>query len=304
MKKTTGNKFDVYQMVTDKVIAALEKGVAPWSRPWVTLQSGEYRNAITGRHYRGMNVLLLNISSMVNGYTDPRWLTYNNAESKGGNVKKGEKGTQVIFWKFNTYDDGTKSDGTTRTKTIPFARAYTVFNVAQCENLNLPELEVKEVVEDTNTNEIVSQFMTLPDLIHGGNKACYSPSFDRITMPEKVNFNSADHYHSTFCHELIHWTGHNTRMDRDLKNRFGTEAYAFEELVAEMGSAFLGSFASLPFEGMQHPEYIASWLKRLKDDKKAIFTASSHAQKAADFILEKAGYIVKEEEKEEIAIAA
>lgn len=302
MKKTTGNKFNVYQAVTDKVIEALEKGVAPWSRPWKTIQSGEYRNAVTGRHYRGMNVLLLNISSMINGYTDPRWLTYKNAEAKGGNVKKGEKGTQVIFWQFFNKED-TKKDGITKNKSIPFARAYTVFNVAQCENLNLPELEVKEEIEDTDINEIISQFMTLPDLIHGGNKACYSPSFDRITMPEKVNFNTTDHYHSTFCHELVHWTGNVKRLDRDLKNRFGSEAYAFEELVAEMGSAFLGSFAGIPFDGMQHPEYIASWLKRLKEDNKAIFTASSKAQEASDWILKASGY-VKDEEIQEEAIAA
>ena len=279
MKKTTGAKFNVYDAITEKVITALEAGVAPWKRPWSSLSSGEYRNAVTGRHYRGLNILMLNISSAIQGFTDPRWLTYKNAIALKGNVKKGEKGTQIVFWNFfNTETE--LADGTKKIKQRPFARAYTVFNVQQTEGIDFPSLDTLEAPAPQATNEIAEKLLGLATVYHGGPKAFYTAASDTIGMPDRDAFESLELYYSTACHELVHWTGHKGRLDRDLKHRFGSKAYAFEELVAEMGSAFVGAQIMLPFDGMRHPEYIASWLECLKEDNKAIFTAASKAQAA------------------------
>lgn len=258
------------------------------------LQYGALRNAGSNRPYRGMNVLLLNIATMVKGYTDPRWLTYKNAESMGGTVRKGEKGTQVVFWNFLTVADSNApavpSTTSPRDKKIPFVRMYTVFNVQQCDGLNLPVIDMER--PELGSNEVADKMMALAEVTHYGSKAAYISSVDKIMLPTKDSFKSLDHYYATSLHELVHWTGNASRLDRDLNNRFGSEAYAFEELIAEMSAAFLCTHALIPFEDMQHPEYIASWLKVLKGDNKAVFTAASKAQQAADYVVEKSGVSV------------
>jgi antirestriction protein ArdC len=292
----TAKKFNIYESVTEKIIEALEAGVNPWAKPWQATQYGDLRNADSNRPYRGVNTLLLGISSMVKGYFDPRWLTYKNAEKLGGNVKKGEKGTQIVFWNFmKTIDD--RDPANPVEKKIPYARAYTVFNVQQCEGLKLPDLVAKVRVEG-EVNEIAQKILSLPKIVHGGNKAAYVPSTDMVLMPEPTVFNTLDDYYSTGFHETIHWTGGTERLKREMNTRFGSDSYAFEELVAEIGAAFLCAAASIPFEKMQHPEYIASWLKRFKTDDKAIFTAASKAQKAADFVLQEAGILAVAEDEE------
>ena len=294
-KKT--DKPNLYETITAKIVTALEDGVIPWAKPWDAVKYGVHRNAVTNRAYRGMNIMLLNLVAMAQGYVDPRWLTFRNAETLGGNVRKGEKGVTVIFWKFlakrgQVDDDGLipepEDDGGQERKVIPFARAYTVFNVEQCEGLDLPALEPAEV-EEEETNELAETILTLPVIKHGGGRAFYSASADVIIMPPRSVFETLDLYYGTAFHEIAHWTGHPTRLSRTFGKRFGDRDYAFEELVAEIGAAFLGAHAAIPFEEMRHPEYINSWLEILKDDSKAIFTAAAKAQGAADFVLDKAG---------------
>lgn len=295
--KTKNEKSNIYEEITEKIIAALEDGVIPWARPWNAVQHGVFRNAITNRPYRGLNIMLLNLVAMLKGFVDPRWLTFRNAAKLGGNIKKGEKGVQVVFWKFfpvqNRLDDGemdpeTDANDDQERKVIPFARAYTVFNVEQCEGLDLPALDSDDR-EIPETNELAEKILALPVINHGGGRACYTPTTDRIFMPHRATFENLDFYYATAYHEVAHWTGHPDRLSRTFGKRFGDQNYAFEELVAEIGAAFLGAHTGIPFAEMRHPEYINSWLKILHADSKAIFTAAAKAQNATDFVLEKAG---------------
>jgi len=299
MNKKT-DKPNIYETITAKIITSLEDGVIPWAKPWDAVKYGVFRNAVTNRPYRGLNTILLNLTAMMQGYVDPRWLTFRNAETLGGNVRKGEKGVTVIFWKFlpkrgQVDDDGLipepEDDNGQERKVIPFARAYTVFNVEQCEGLDLPALEPSEVV-DQETNELAEAILTLPVIKHFGGRAFYSPSADVITLPPRSAFENLDLFYGTAFHEIVHHSGHPSRLNRTFGKRFGDRDYAFEELVAEIGAAFLGAHSAIPFEEMRHPEYINSWLEILKGDSKAIFTAAAKAQSAADFVLDKAGLTI------------
>lgn len=297
MSKKT-DKPNLYETITAKIVTALEDGVIPWAKPWDAVKYGVHRNAATNRAYRGLNIMLLNLVAMTQGYVDPRWLTFRNAETLGGNVRKGEKGVTVIFWKFlpkrgQVDDDGLIPEpeedcGGQERKVIPFARAYTVFNAEQCEGLDLPTLEPVEAVEQ-ETNELAEAILALPVIRYIGGRAFYSPSSDTITLPPRSAFENLDLFYGTAFHETVHWVGHPARLNRTFGKRFGDRDYAFEELVAEIGAAFLGAHATIPFEEMRHPEYINSWLEILKGDSKAIFTAAAKAQNAADFVLDKAG---------------
>jgi len=277
---------DLYQAVTDRIVAALEKGVAPWVRPW-SASSGEFGglpfNGYTRRAYRGVNVWLLMIAGEEKGYTDPRWFTLKQANTLGARIRRGEKSTVVIFWKQHTVED--RSDGGDGVeKTIPLLRSYRVFNAAQCEGIaELPKPpEEAEEVRHQKAKELVER--SRAEFRHGGDQACYVPGADVVRLPRREAFESEESYWGTALHELTHWTGHGSRLDRDLSGRFGSEAYAAEELVAEMGAAFV--CATLGIEGqLRHPEYIGSWLKVLGNDKRAVFTASSLAQRAADLLL-------------------
>jgi len=284
-------KRNIYEEITEKIIKSLEPGVIPWIRPWEAARYGEHRNAVTHRPYRGLNILLLNLTALTKGFSDPRWLTFRNTEQLGGRVQKGEKGVGVVFWKFLPIteqlgnDPEPDTDDTNR-KVIPFARLYTVFNVEQCEGLNLPPLAVNRGEE--LQNPAAERIIALPDIRHGGSEACYSPVGDYIKMPVQQAFAGLDYYYATAYHETVHWTGHPTRLQRQFGKRFGDDAYAFEELVAEIGAAFLGAGTGLPFEKLRHAGYIDSWLRILRGDNRAIFTAAAKAQAAADFLLEQA----------------
>lgn len=300
--KQTNEKKSMYQEITDRIIEALQAGVIPWARPWDAARYGEHRNALTSRPYRGLNVMLLNLVAMTKGFADPRWLTYRNAEKLGGHVKKGETGVGVVFWKFlpakgqQGQDDDLVSDldGNER-KVIPLARMYTVFNVEQCEDLDLPSLEAAGAYEDTENPE-AEMILSLPAMKHGGGRAYYSKAHDFIALPIREAFENLHFYYSSAYHEIMHWTGHPARLNRQFGKRFGDRDYAFEELVAEIGAAFLGASTGIPFEEMRHLGYIDSWLRILAEDNRAIFTAAAKAQTAADFVLDKVGLVAREEE--------
>ena len=295
------HKQSIYEEITGQIITALEQQLNPWAKSWQTVQYGPYRNAFTARPYRGINILLLNMAAGLHGYSDPRWLTFHNALHLGGHVRKGEKGTAIIFWKFLPAQGGNDEDESDLTgdeeqgKLIPFARSYMVFNVEQCEGLALQPLGEEEPWLAENGNELAERILSLPKLKHGGNRACYLLGTDTVLLPRRTRFENVNFYYSTGFHEVCHWTGHPDRLNRTFGKRFGDLAYAFEELVAEIGAAFLGPQTGIPFENMRHPEYIQHWLEILKGDSKAIFTASAKAQKAADIILERAGITIQEE---------
>lgn len=272
---------DIYQTVTDRIITALETGAAPWLRPWRDSKTGsalEPFNALSGRPYHGINLLIL--GSMP--YPDLGWLTFKQALAAGGNVRKGEKGTGIIFWKFQP----TKDEETGKVSTIPFARMYTVFNVAQCDGLDLAKLSMPTapVAGSTDMNALATKVGAI--VRHGGNKAFYSTGGDFVQMPTVEAFKSDADYQSTLGHELVHWTGNTKRCNREFGRRFGNEAYAFEELVAEIGAAFLCAQSGIAHEGLQHTSYLASWLEVLKADKRAVFTAASKAKEAVRFLTE------------------
>jgi antirestriction protein ArdC len=268
----------VYESVTQSIIAELERGTAPWVKPW---KAGKRvgimpANAIKGHHYRGINVPILWHAADTCGFPTNAWLTFKQALDAGGHVRKGEKGTQIVFTKrISVTDDDREEERQTS-----MLRAFTVFNVAQVEGI-----EALTVTPETSPPGTVEVFVTATgaDVRHGGDRACYVPSRDFIALPNPSDFTSPEHYEATKLHELVHWRGAEIRLKRDLKNRFGTKAYAAEELIAELGAAFL--CAHLGVEGqLRHAEYIASWLSLLKEDNHAIFTAASKASAASDYL--------------------
>jgi antirestriction protein ArdC len=278
-------KRDLYAEVSARIIAELETGTAPWIKPWsATPGANTPCNAVTNRPYSGCNVILLWMTKAA-GYRMPRFLTFKQALDLGGHVRKGERGTKVYFVKqLEIHDD---ADEERSTRLVPMMREYTVFNVDQCDGLPVSVTTGKPIrVRNPDTrDDLADQFLrsTGADVREGHGEAYYVPSRDFISMPAFEAFNGADHFYSTAFHELTHWTGHRSRLDRDLKNRFGSRSYGAEELVAELGAAFL--CAEFGFDGdLRHAGYIGHWIELLKADKRAFFTACSQASKAADYL--------------------
>ena len=300
--KTTPAR-DNYETITARIIESLEKGVIPWHRPWASA----YYNAHTGHRYRGLNVPILATA----GFSDPRFLTYRQAQAMGGNVKKGEKGQTVMFWKlFKREEKGDEgiigAEATdSKSKMFPIVKLFTVFNVAQCEGLTLPP--VQEVTHEPiqEAEALIEAMPNRPRIEHGGDRACYSPSRDFVQMPAPESFENPTAYYSTLFHELSHSTGHASRVGRFKANEiasFGSEPYAKEELIAELGAAFLRAACGIEAtaEMDNSAAYIQSWLLALKNDRKMIVYAAAAAQKATDYITNAKPYEEKEE-KEEIA---
>lgn len=267
--------MDLYQEITNRIIVALETGTAPWVKPWSSL--GIAHNAVTGREYSGINTLLLSFST----FSSNAWLTFAQAKAVGGKVRKGEVGTHVVLYKPFVIKD--KNNDDSKERTIPLLKSFVVFNTQQIDNL--PTKFTQPIISNPNleVNEIAEHFMSQARF-ETGDRACFRPSDDLIIMPGKCEFKTVDDYYSTALHELTHWSGHASRLSRDFSGRFGDSAYAFEELIAELGSCFLCSASGIDGH-LQHANYIASWLKVLKQDKRAIFTAAASAKKSADFIM-------------------
>lgn len=266
----------IYLNVTNFIIAELERGAAPWVQPWKCGKRTGVTpmNAISGHQYRGINVPILWHAADVYGYLTNAWLTFKQAQEKGWLVKKGEKGTQVVFTKRITVKDEDDE------KQISMLKTFYVFNVEQVEGI-----EAVLATPEEPPAGAVQSFITATgaDIRHGGDNACFVSSRDFITLPNLRDFKSEEHYHATALHELTHWTGHETRLNRDLNKRFGTQAYAAEELIAELGSAFLCAHLGVMGE-LRHAGYIENWISLLKADNRAIFTAASKAAQAADYL--------------------
>jgi antirestriction protein ArdC len=283
---------DVYTRVTDRIVADLESGTKPWMKPWAN-SSGDGFIARPVRHngipYRGVNILMLWGEAMDKGFSASTWMTYQQARELGAHVRKGETGSLVVyadsFKKTETDDRGNDVE-----LDIPFMKGYTVFNVEQIDRL--PEKYCpppKQIVSVPVQIAMAEAFFTATGarLQHGGNRAFYSPSRDFIQLPPLASFRDSESYAATKAHELVHWTAHEKRLNRTLGKRFGDAAYAAEELVAEIGAAFLCADLGITPETMpDHADYLAHWLSILKSDKRAIFTAASQAQKALDYLYE------------------
>jgi antirestriction protein ArdC len=272
----------IYQQVTDAIIAELEKGAAPWVKPWhADAASGADHNIVSGAAYRGVNRLILGMASMGNGYAASQWGTYKQWQDRGAQVLKGQKGTAICFYKpvAGTVDaaTGDKING------YAVLKAYSVFNIEQTDAERAPAAE--PVIKPFDASEQCEAAIVKTGAIirHGGDVAFYMPSTDAVQLPHKATFDSAAHYYATAFHELTHWTGAKHRLARDHSGRFGNPAYAFEELVAEIGAAYLCADNGIAGE-LRHAGYIASWLKACRDDNTAIFKAAALAQKAADYI--------------------
>lgn len=299
---------DVKQEITDKIIELLEAGTDAWKKTWeVAANNGMPVNALTGAPYRGVNVIVLFMASAQNGYTSNKWMTYKQAQSVGAQVRKGEKSVTGVF--FDMVKKRAKEEGE-EDALIPMAKAFYLFNLDQIDNL--PEAMKEAAAEprrDFNRIEEAEAFLGATGAVisHGGNRAFYRPSTDEIRLPEPEAFISPENYYATALHELTHWTGHASRLDRDFSKhrRFGDEHYAFEELVAELGAAYLcGEFGFIDATVENHASYLASWIKVLKNDKNAIFTAAKHASAAYDFLQNLAAPAKPETETEPEELAA
>ena len=292
-------KKDIFQQVTDLIIQAIEEGAESYRMPWRTSGGFPYSpiNAVSKKAYRGVNVLVLWAIAQNAGYQSGLWATYRQWQELGAQVRKGEKSTHVVFWKFLDRDDEKDNTSTeTKSKKIPMARDYSVFNADQVDGF-LPTAEAP-VTREERIESAEEFFKTLGiDVQRGGNRAYYSVLSDSVHMPEFQAFPEPLLYYSTLSHETTHWSGATSRLNRDLSGRFGSESYALEELVAELGAAFLCAELGLPTDPRQdHAPYIASWLKVLKNDKRAIFTAAAKAQEAVDWMTQR-----NESEREEAA---
>lgn len=276
---------DLYQAVTDRIVAALEGGTPPWISPW---QDGTAipSNLATGKPYRGINVLMLLMEAMSHSHADSRWLTLKQANELGGRIRKGEHGTAIVFFRWKEIDDNgfTAAAETEARRVVPMLKTYTVFNASQVEFLP----ERFQLGSTPQWNPLAEADTVLQQsgavVRHGGNRAFYSPAEDIIQLPPPAWFPEAEGYYATALHELTHWTGHPRRLARSLGRRNGIDAYAFEELVAEMGAAFLCAHCGIPGR-LEHASYIDNWLDALKRDKRLIFVAAGAAQKATDFAL-------------------
>lgn len=272
----------VYEIITDRIIQSLEKGVVPWRTPWVMSAP---RNLISKKPYRGVNVFLL--SSM--RYTSSWWLTFNQAKSLGGTVRKGEKSTPVVFYK--VYDDKVVNPKTGQKDKRFVLRYYSVFNATQCDDIVVPpEARGQEFVPLDACERIVDRYIGRGPLVsHGGDRAAYSPTLDVIHLPTRESFQSPESYYATRFHEMVHSTGHPSRLNRDgiVKfDGFATHNYSFEELVAECGSAFLCGEAGILNTTLDNSvSYIQHWVSKLKSEPKWVVQAGGKAAAAADFIM-------------------
>jgi antirestriction protein ArdC len=279
---------NVYEIITDRILQQLEAGTAPWHKPWCTPgQDGLPRNLLSGHPYRGINVWILASS----GYASPYWLTVRQANELGGHVRKGEKGTPVVFWKFGKREvqDGDEIIE----KPSVLCRYYTVFNFSQCEGLRIQPAQATEPLPHIeaieNCEQVVTQWLGKPAIRYGSSHAAYSKMHDLVQMPDLASFDSAEEFYSTLFHELTHSTGHPLRLNRATLTefeRFGDEQYSAEELVAEMGAAFLCGFSGIENKTINNSAaYLRTWLEVLKKDPRLVLVAAGQAQKATDLIL-------------------
>ena len=292
MARKDTTRPDIYSRVTDQIVTELEKGVRPWIKPWSAEHAaGRITRPLrhNGEPYAGINILMLWAAASAQGFAAPIWMTYRQASELGAHVRKGEKGSPVVYANKLVRTETDEVTGDESERTIPYMKGYTVFNVEQIEDLPAHYYAKAEPRFDPPARiDHADAFFTAlgADIRHGGNQAYYAVGLDYVQMPPFETFRDAESYYATLAHECTHWTRHPSRLERDFgRKRWGDEGYAMEELVAELGAAFLCADLELELAVRDdHAAYIASWLKVLKQDKRAIFAAAAHAQRAADFL--------------------
>jgi antirestriction protein ArdC len=287
---TATDKRDVYARVTAQIVTAIENGVGTWRMPWHTTGTDAFSpiNVVSKKAYRGINTVCLWATAQAKSYDRGEWATYNQWQDKGGQVRKGEKSTTVVFWKFANEERQEGDESATASK-FCFCRGYSVFNASQVDGYT-PKVETIESIPERIAKADAFFACLGADLRHGGNRAYYTTADDHIQMPVLARFDENVSYYSTLAHEHTHWTAKADRCDRQLGKRFGDSAYAAEELIAELGAAFTCAHLGLSTEPREdHAQYLASWLKVLKADSRAIFTAASKAQQATDWMIARAG---------------
>jgi antirestriction protein ArdC len=287
-------------------VEKLEAGTPPWVKPYAIAGGGNNlpANRRTFKPYRGINIMMLWMAGSAHGFSSRYWLTFKQAHSMGGRVKKGEKGTPIMFW---TEYDKSKVKDTVEDEYDPNAdkawvlRFYTVFNLDQIDGISDPDaISDLSLIEDNRLRENprVMEFVGKTGaVVKGGNTPCYIPSADRIEMPPIKSFINTEGYHASLLHELSHWSGHSDRLNRlAIDTKFGDTAYAFEELIAEMGSAFLCSYLGVPLENAQHPEYLAYWAKVISDKPSILWKAATKSQALHDYLMAITGETIESEE--------
>ena len=289
----TTHREDLYTTITTTIVTQLEAGCRPWHRPWDAAHAaGGISRPLrcTGQPYNGVNVLVLWLTAFERGYTCPIWLTFRQAQELGGHVKKGEKGTMVVYANTFAKTETDQETGEETTERVPFLKAYTVFNAAE-QTEGLPGHYYARAQAPRNHEDRLDHADTFFENTraytrHGGDRAFYSPSADFIQLPSYDSFENRESYYATRAHESVHWTGHEKRLNRSFESkRFGDAGYAVEELVAELGAAFLCADLGITPEVLpEHASYLDAWLKVLKADKRAIFTVASHASKATEYL--------------------
>jgi antirestriction protein ArdC len=283
--------FDVYQAVTDRILEALDAGTVPWRRPLKRTAAGDGfpKSLASGKRYRGVNVFLLALTAWTKGYDSDYWATFNQVKEKNAHVRKGEKSSFVVFWKELTVTDQASGEE----KKIPMLRYYNVFNAKQCEGLAAPDVlptdEAAEPFEQlAECEKIVTGYPRPPTIEHVGHRACYIPAQDKIEIASPDRFENRERYYAVLFHEIAHSTGHPSRLDREdaMSPTFGDASYSKEELVAELGAAFLAAAGGIsPPTIDQSAAYIDGWRKKLQGDKKLVVQAAGAAQRAADHVL-------------------
>ncbi len=279
--------INVYQMVTDRVVKALEtEKTLVWRKPWRTTSDGSSlpRNLATKKPYNGINILLLAMS----GFQSPWWLSFKQVKTLGGTVRAGEKGTPIVFWSFVEKENSE----TKKIEKFCFAKYYTVFNSEQCEGIEVPAVEkktVSEVEKLENCEKIVAGFKDCPKIQEKEQQAYYNPISDIINMPKRNSFEGSEEYYSVLYHEMIHSCGHSSRLNRKgvaERNFFASEEYSKEELIAELGSTFLATMSGIELETKDNSvAYIQGWIKALKGNSRLIIDAAAAAQKSVDYVL-------------------
>jgi len=277
--------MNVFEIVTEKILEHLDSGVIPWRKPW-NARTSIPRNLATGRPYRGINLFLL-VSEC---YSSPYWLTFKQVQDKGGSIKKGEKSSLVIFWKFHKIEEVNKETGEIEEKEVPMLRYYRVFNALQTEGFEYPQQETIENNIDPikEAEALINSYSDKPEIKHGFTKACYAPSEDVIKMPLPGSFINPDAYYNVLYHEAVHSSGAEKRLNRPTltdNQGFGSRMYAQEELVAEMGAAFLCGMAGISQGTIENTAaYIKGWRDTIANDPKLVVIAAGQAQKAVNYI--------------------
>lgn len=276
-------KRDLYQEVTEKIIASLEAGTAPWQRPWTAIaELGMPHNGITGRHYNGINTVLLSIEAQARGFADSRYMTFKQASEAGYKIRKGAKSIPVYFFKKLEVEERNPETGESKTKGIPYLTEYRVFNAQDIEGIP-PLATARHHWEPIDVMEKLVKQLGV-EVQYGGNRAYYDTTNDYVRMPLRGQFPNKEAFYGTLTHEISHWTGAETRLNRQF-GRFGDETYAKEELRAEIASAMLAAEHGIPTSMENHAAYVASWIKALKNDKREIFKATSDATRIVTFLV-------------------